>query len=104
MRVFAMLVTLILLSACTAMVLGNGPSGNSQPSTTSTADSAITARVKDELAADASLSAYSFSVRTYSGSVILGGTVDGHVAREQAGRVTKAISGVKSVTNQIVVE
>ena len=86
------------------MVLGNGSASGTQSSATSTTDARITARVKEELAADVGLGSYSFSVRTYSGSVVLGGTVDGHVAREQAGRVAKAVSGVKSVTNQIVVE
>lgn len=104
MQSFILLTMLVLMSGCTAMVLGGGSAGNSQTTVTSTTDATISARVRSQLAADTALSAFDFSVRSHSGAVILGGSVDSHIAREQAARVAKATDGVRSVTNQIVVE
>ncbi len=104
MQSIPILLMLVLLSGCTAMVLGSGSTGSSQSSAASSSDAAIAAKLRSRLTADASLSAFTLSVRSHSGAVILGGSVDSHMAREQAGRVAKATDGVKSVTNQIVVD
>ena len=81
MQSFILLTMLVLMSGCTAMVLGGGAAGNSQTTVTSTTDATISARVRSQLAADTALSAFDFSVRSHSGAVTLGGSVDSHIAR-----------------------
>lgn len=66
-------------------------------------DSAITARVNAQLAADPKLSALQINVDTSEGRVLLRGTAPDFSSRERATQMASAIDGVKSVDNQIVV-
>ena len=104
MRSLVLLVALGLVSGCTAMVLGGGSGGSTASGSTTTADAGISARIREVFASDSTLAAYNLGVRTYSGNVTLSGSVKNYVAREQAGRLAKATTGVRTVTNQIVVE
>ncbi len=104
MRILLLLLALAWISGCTAMVLGNGSSAPVRTGTTASADSAIATRIHEHFASDATIAAYNLGVRSYSGNVTLTGSVNSYVAREQAGRLAKATAGVKTVSNQIVVE
>ncbi len=109
MRLVVTLFMLTLISGCTAMVLGGGQGGSypagagSQTTTVTSSDAAITARIREQYAANTTVGAFNLGIRTHSGSVTLTGTVRSHVTREQAGRIAAATSGVKAVNNQITV-
>ncbi len=104
MRLITLLLTMVLVSGCTALVLGGGSTGSGSGSSHSRSDAQITAQIRGHFAADSTVAAYDIGVRSIAGNVTLNGTVDDYMAREQAGRLAKATSGVKTVTNQIVVE
>jgi len=83
-----------LLSGCTALVVGGASTGGYQAG-------------KDErssavLASDSAI--FNINVRAYKGIVTLTGSVGDYVARNQAGSIAKATTGVEVVNNQIVVE
>ncbi len=66
-------------------------------------DAAITAQVNAGLARDPDLSAVKINVDTVNGKVTLNGPAPSSVARDRAETITKAVSGVTSVNNQLVV-
>jgi hypothetical protein len=67
-------------------------------------DSAITARVKAALLAEKGIPSMSISVETYEGRVQLSGFVGSPDIVSRAGRVTAAVSGVRTVHNNISVK
>lgn len=103
MRILIVVLVLVFAGGCTAMVLGGGSSTNPAGATTG-ADAEITAKIRQHFASDSTIAAYNLGIRTYAGNVTLTGKVENYVAREQAGRLAKATTGVRTVTNQIVVE
>lgn len=66
-------------------------------------DTEITAKVKAELLGEPGLKSMQISVDTIKGVVTLTGTVDSKANSDKARARTMAISGVKDVTNQLVV-
>ena len=66
-------------------------------------DATITAEVKAGLAKDADLSALKINVDTIGGKVTLNGPAPTTVARDRAETIAKAVNGVTSVNNQLVV-
>ena len=66
-------------------------------------DAAITARVSASLAKDPDLSALKIDVDTVDGKVTLNGPAPTTVARDRAETLAKAVAGVTSVNNQLVV-
>lgn len=66
-------------------------------------DATITAEVKAGLAKDADLSALKINVDTVGGKVTLNGPAPTTVARDRAETIAKAVNGVTSVNNQLVV-
>jgi hyperosmotically inducible protein len=110
MRYLVILLSVLLLSGCTALVVGGAAAGGYQlgkderePSVVAS-DSAITSKIKAKYVADSLVSVFNIGVRTYEGKVTLSGTVGSHVARDQALDLARSTSGVRTVTNQIVVE
>lgn len=110
MRIITAVLALLLMSGCTALVVGGAAVGGYQlgkderePSVVAS-DSAITTMIKGQYVADTTVSVFNISVRTYEGSVTLTGNVGSYVARDQAGRIAKGTKGVKSVTNKVVVD
>jgi len=110
MRPTLAILSLLMLSGCTALVVGGAAVGGDQrgkderqPSVVAS-DSAITSKIKAKYAADSIVSVFIISVRTYEGRVTLSGVVNSFVARDQAMDLAKSTAGVKTVTNQIVVE
>ncbi len=107
MRFWTILLALLLLSGCTALVVGGGTTGGYQDARKPevvASDSAITTEIKGKYGADSTVSMFNIGVRTHNGIVTLTGTVANYVARDQAGRIAKASTGVTVVNNQIVVE
>ncbi len=110
MRFFLPFLALILLSGCTALVVGGAAVGGYQlgkderePAVLAS-DSAITTKIKGKYVADSVVSVFNIGVRTYTGTVTLTGTVGSFVARDQAGSIARNTKGVVTVNNQIVVE
>jgi osmotically-inducible protein OsmY len=66
-------------------------------------DAAITAQVSAGLAKDPDLSAVKINVDTVHGKVTLNGPAPSTVARDRAETIAKGVSGVTSVSNQLVV-
>jgi hyperosmotically inducible protein len=64
-------------------------------------DSTVTAKVKSALIEDASTKAHDIKVETRQGVVQLSGFVKDASQKEAAGKVAAAVSGVKSVQNNI---
>jgi hyperosmotically inducible protein len=103
MRFVLPLIALILMSGCTALVVG-GSSAGGYETTVTASDSAISSRISGRYDADAVVGKYDISVRTYKGTVTLAGTVGNVAARDQAGTIAKETDGVVIVNNQIVVK
>ena len=110
MRIALVILSSLTLMGCTALVVGGAAVGGYQlgkdersPSVVAS-DSAITSKIKAKYVADSIVSVFNIGVRTYEGRVTLSGTVGSFVARDQAMDLAKSTSGVRTVTNQIVVE
>ena len=110
MRWILVLLSVFALSGCTALAVGGAAAAGYQlgkderePSVVAS-DGAITTKIKGKYVADSIVSVFNISVRTYEGTVTLGGTVGSYLAREQAEELAKETSGVKAVNNQIIVE
>jgi len=67
-------------------------------------DSAITAKVKTALLTAKGIPSFSISVATYAGRVQLSGHVEHRDQIAQAGKVAAGVSGVRSVSNHLVVK
>ncbi len=67
-------------------------------------DVSITAAVSSGLAKDPELSALKINVDTKNGAVTLTGSAPTEAARERAGTLAKAVKGVNSVENRLVVK
>jgi len=110
MRIGMALLSFILLSGCTALVMGGSGSGSYQTSKDARepavlrSDSAISAKIEGRFGEDPVVNEFDIGVRTYEGTVTISGTVDDFVARDQAGKIAKNTDGVVIVNNQIVVE
>lgn len=67
------------------------------------ADSAITTKIKGQLAADQGLSGFGIHVETNGGIVTLSGTVNNKSERDRAEQIASATGGVRGVNNNIKV-
>jgi osmotically-inducible protein OsmY len=67
-------------------------------------DASITAKVKSDVLADASLHELQISVVTYKDVVELSGFVDSSAAKDKAGTIAANVAGVRSVRNNLVVK
>jgi hyperosmotically inducible protein len=110
MRVVIVAAGLLMLSGCTALLVGGAAVGGYQvgkderPAGVIASDSAITTKIKGKYAADSVVSVFSIGVRTYEGNVTLSGTVGSYAARNQAEQLAKQTSGVIAVNNLVVVQ
>lgn len=66
-------------------------------------DAGITAKIKADLAKDSELSALKIDVDTNNGRVTMKGPTPTEAARDRAVAIAKAVTGVTSVNNQLVV-
>jgi len=67
-------------------------------------DGLITDRVRQRLVSDPEIKGYKVEVETKDGVVTLTGTVETERAKTKAEKVTRKVSGVKSVVNKLRVE
>ena len=66
-------------------------------------DSALSARVKDELVKDPAVKATEIHVQTYQGNVTLSGVVDSAAMARRAEQITRGTQGVKDVESDLQV-
>ena len=110
MRIAMVVLQVLLLSGCTALMVGGAAVGGYQlgkderPAGVVASDSAITTKIKGKYVADSVVSVFNIGVRTYEGTVTLSGTVGSHAARKQAESLARDTKGVLAVNNTIVVE
>lgn len=67
-------------------------------------DTVITSSVKSSLLADADIKSLDFKVETHKGEVQLSGFVDNQSQLDRAITVTRAVAGVKTVQNNVVLK
>lgn len=67
-------------------------------------DATITAKVKSQLLADPDVSALNVNVTTFKGQVQLSGYVENANQRSKAEQLAKNVTGVKSVSNDLIVK
>jgi len=67
-------------------------------------DSAITTKIKTQLANDEFLKSFQISVETRKGIVELSGFVDSQKAKDKADQIARGVDGVKSVKNALIVK
>jgi hyperosmotically inducible periplasmic protein len=67
-------------------------------------DSVITSRVKSALLADPDIKSFDFKVETRKGEVMLSGFVESQAQVDKATAATRAVEGVKSVQNNVLVK
>lgn len=67
-------------------------------------DSVITNSVKSALLADADIKSFDFKVETRKGEVLLSGFVDNQMQLDRATAATRAVSGVKSIQNNVILK
>lgn len=81
------------------------PAGGPPPISAGTEldDSVITTKVKTALVSDAQANGTETSVQTRKGEVMLSGYVDSQAQADRAAQIAKAIPGVQSVDNKLVV-
>jgi len=87
-----------------AQQMGQGVKNAAGQAGQAVSDSAITTKVKGQLAAKQGLSSFDIHVETTNGVVKLTGTVDSAEQRTMAGNVARGTDGVKGVDNEIKVK
>ncbi|MBI3897079.1 MAG: BON domain-containing protein [Gammaproteobacteria bacterium] len=93
----------ILIVAPMAFI-GCAHDGEHRTAGTTIDDATITAKVKSQLLADPAVSGLNVNVTTNSGQVQLSGYVDSQEQRTKAEQVAKAVDGVKTVSNDLIVK
>lgn len=96
--------TLRSAAAGTAAGAGTATTGESATLGTAADDTAITARVKSALLAEAQVSGFAISVETTNGVVQLTGEVDNQAQIDRAVEIASKAEGTKSVQNQLRVK
>lgn len=67
-------------------------------------DSVVTSAVKSALLADADIKSLDFKVQTRKGEVLLSGFVDNQEQLDRATAATRAVAGVKSIQNNVILK
>jgi osmotically-inducible protein OsmY len=109
MRVLIAAIMVLLLPACTSMLLGTASSGDGGVSTDQrsssqvAADNTISATIRHKFSADSAVSQYAIGIKTIDRNVTLSGTVGSFPARDRAVQIATETDGVNNVRNQIMV-
>jgi hyperosmotically inducible protein len=105
------ILTSISLGACLALLLSlavmtTGCAGDQYHRSTGTYidDTAVSAKIKTDLIADANVKAAEVQVRTYEGQVQLSGFVDTLDQKTRAAEIARRVDGVKYVRNDLVIK
>jgi osmotically-inducible protein OsmY len=103
-RLLAIIMAAVFAAGCTGMSNSSQPSKSSQTSaTTATDDGSISTQAKNALQADPELKAFKIDVSTSAGVVKIKGDIKSFVLRRKAEELIKAVPGVKSVDNQLLI-
>jgi osmotically-inducible protein OsmY len=94
----------LALAVISAPLIGCSSTPTSQSTGEYIDDSAITTKVKAELAGDSGLSSFAISVETYDRVVQLSGFVNTEAVKARAAQVAAGVAGVRSVRNDLVVK
>ena len=101
----------VVLSGCVASILGSAPQSGTPadarargPEIEAGNPGALSSTVQRRLAAESALAGTDLAVSAQGGHVTLSGTVQNPAQRALADRVTRAVSGVSAVNNQIEVQ
>lgn len=99
-------ITLIILAGALGAPAFSGCAGTATRESTGeyVDDSVITTKVKAALLGDRQVSGMSVNVETFKGAVQLSGFVDTEAERMEAERIAAGVSGVRSVSNNIIVK
>lgn len=104
-KVLTILCLAVLLSGCTALMVGNGSGGRLGQGERTEAqirqDGVTTAAVSSRLASDTRVGAFNIGVETFANRVTLRGTVDSYEVRMRAQELADSVDDVVSVSNQI---
>lgn len=110
-RIHTLAMRTALVGALAISVVGCGQKsdgiGAAPPTTTvgtEVDDSVITSSVKTALIADPDIKSFDFKVETRKGEVLLSGFVDNQAQLSRAEAATRAVSGVKSVQNNVTLK
>lgn len=109
MRVLSAAILVLMMPACTSMLLASASSGEGGVSTDNrsssqvAADNTISATIRRKLSADSTVSQYAIGIRTIDSNVTLSGTVGSFPARDRAVQIATDTDGVTSVRNQVMV-
>lgn len=93
----------IVISAVFVAVLA-GCAGAGEKTGQYVDDATITSKVKTAFATDKTVSAMEVSVDTNNGNVRLSGFVDSEAEKRRAEEIARSVSGVRTVTNALVVQ
>ncbi len=99
----------LLLSGCTALVIGGAAAGGyavakDERSAKQIADDAsITGAIKSKLLADKYVKGFSIDVDTYKREVTLNGELTSNFSKERAGEIANNTRGVVQVKNNLTV-
>jgi osmotically-inducible protein OsmY len=103
-RLIAVITAALIAAGCAGMKDSADTSKTSQQGAgQATDDSAITARAKSALQADPELNAFKIDVSTTDGVVKLKGDIKSLALRRKAEALVKAVPGVKSIDNQMII-
>ena len=91
-------------SAVVALLVGCAATATHEATGQAFDDATITSKVKADFIEDPLTKGREISVTTKQGVVYLSGAVDSREQRAEAVRVTKAVPGVRSVDNELVVQ
>ena len=91
----------VFLVACNKPAETTGMPASSTTVGTEIDDSMVTTNVKSALLSDPDIKSFDFKVETRKGEVMLSGFVDNMAQLERATAVTRAVSGVKSIQNNV---
>ncbi|GGD67719.1 BON domain-containing protein [Caballeronia grimmiae] len=84
-----------------ALTAGCQSAATGEPAADYASDASVTARVKAALLADPGLKSLAVSVATYRGVVQLSGNVNSEEQIQKAVAVTRSVSGVQSISNDL---
>lgn len=101
--ILAVILPLALMAGCAQM--GGGMGGSSTAASAQMSDSAITDRIKSNLAADPELKevAPKLGVSTEKGVVTLKGEIKSMALRRKVESIVRDVPGVKSMDNRLII-
>lgn len=109
LRRYALVAFFALLTACSAMLIGDGHQGSSsigsehRSSTQLADDDALATALRGALASDSLLDSEQLSVSVYGAVATLSGVVGSFEARERAIRIARNVAGISRVNSQLQV-